>query len=57
MSINTQLIKLLTKVTEWYVFSKITTFEILSAMLHFQNSIGKWPFLTVFGNHKSDKSD
>ena len=43
-----------TKVTQKYVFSKIATFETLSAMPHFQNSIGNLPFLSVFGNSKSD---
>ena len=37
-----------------YVFSKITTFETLSAVPHSQNSIGNWAFLTDFGNPKSD---
>ena len=46
MSINLQKIKLLTNVTQRYVFSKIT-FEILSAMPQSQNSIGNWPFLRV----------
>ena len=39
-SINTQKMKLLSKVTQRYVFSKIATFETLSAMPHSQNSIG-----------------
>ena len=38
MSINTQKMKLLPKVTQGYVFSKIT-FNTLSAMPHSQNSI------------------
>ena len=46
MSVNLQKIKLLTNVTQRYVFSKIT-FEILSAMPQSQNSIGNWPFLRV----------
>ena len=46
--------KLWPKVIQKYVFLKITTFETLSAMLHSQNSIGNRPFLTVFGNPKSD---
>ena len=46
MNINLQKIKLLTNVTQRYVFSKIT-FEILSAMPQSQNSIGNWPFLRV----------
>ena len=46
--------KLLSKVTRRYVFSKIATFETLSAMPHSQDSIGNWPFLIVFGNPKSD---
>ena len=54
MSINIQKMKVWPKVTQKYVFSKITTFETLSAMPHSQNSIGNWPFLTVFGNPKSD---
>ena len=37
-----------------YVFSKITTFETLSAVSHSQNSMGNWAFLTDFGNPKSD---
>ena len=53
MSINIQKMKLLPKVTRRYVFSKITTFETLSAMPHIPNSIGNLPFLTVFGNLKS----
>ena len=48
MSINIQ--KILPKVTQRYRFSKVT----LSAMPHYQNSIGKLSFLTVFGNPKSD---
>ena len=32
---------LLTNVTNWYVFSKLTTFKTLSAMPHCQNSIGR----------------
>ena len=40
MSINLQKMKLLTNVTQRYVFSKITTFETLSAMPQSQNSIG-----------------
>ena len=54
VSINIQKMKLLPKVTQKYVFSKIATFETLSAMPHFQNSIGNLPFLSVFGNSKSD---
>ena len=54
MSRNIQKMKLWPKVTQMYVFSKITTFETLSAMPCSQNSMGKWPFLTVFGNPKSD---
>ena len=54
MSINIQKMKLLPKVTQRYVFSKVTTFETLSVMPHSQNSIGKWSFLRVFGNPKSD---
>ena len=54
MSINTQKMNLLPKVTQKYVFSKITTFETLLAMPHFQNSIGNLLFLSVFGNSKSD---
>ena len=46
MSINLQKMKLLTNVTQRYVFSKIT-FETLSAMPQCQNSIGNWPFLRV----------
>ena len=53
MSINIQKTKLWPKVIQKYVFSKIT-FETLSAMPHSQNSIGNWPFLTIFGNPKSD---
>ena len=40
MSINLQKMKLLTNVTQRYVFSKIATFETLSAMPQSQNSIG-----------------
>ena len=40
VSINIQKMKLLPKVTQIYVFSKITTFETLPAMPHSQNSIG-----------------
>ena len=40
--------------TQRYVFSKITTFETLWDMSSSQNSIGNWPFLTIFGNPKSD---
>ena len=40
ISINIQKMKLLPKVTQRYLFSKITTFETLSAMSHPQNSIG-----------------
>ena len=47
MSINLQKMKLLTNVTQRYVFSKIATFETLSAMPQSQNSIGNWPFLRV----------
>ena len=47
MSINLQKMKLLTNVTQRYVFSKITTFETLLAMSQSQNSIGNWPFLRV----------
>ena len=54
VSINIQKMKLLPKVTQKYVFSKIATFETLSAMPHFQNSIGNLPFLSVFGNSISD---
>ena len=54
MSINIQKMKVWPKVTQKYVFSKITTFETLSAMLHSQNSNGNSPFLIVFRNHKSD---
>ena len=39
VSINIQKMELLTKVTQRYVFSKIT-YENLSAMPHSQNSIG-----------------
>ena len=39
-SINTQKMKLLSKVTQRHVLSKIATFETLSAMPHSQNSIG-----------------
>ena len=53
-SINTQKMKLLSKVTQRHVLSKIATFETLSAMPHSQNSIGNWPFLIVFRNPKSD---
>ena len=49
-----QKIKLLPKVTQRYIFSKVTSFETLSAMPHSQNSIGTCPFLTVFRNPKSD---
>ena len=41
MSINIQKMKLLPKVTQRYIFSKVTTFETLSVMPHSQNSIGK----------------
>ena len=41
MSINIQ------KIAQRYVFSKITTFKILSAMPHSRNSIGNLSFLTV----------
>ena len=54
MSINMKKMKLCPKVTQKYIFSKIATFETLSAMPHSQNSIGNWPFLTVFRNPKSD---
>ena len=54
MSINIQKMKFLPKVTQRYVFSKITTFETLPAMPHSQNSIGNWSLLTVFENPKSD---
>ena len=54
MSINIQKMKLLPKVTQRYIFSKVTTFEALSVMPHSRNSIGNWSFLTVFGNPKSD---
>ena len=54
MSINIQKTKLWPKVIQKYVFSKITTFETLSATPHSQNSTGNWPFLTIFGNPKSD---
>ena len=40
MSINIQKKKLLPKVTQRYVLSKITTLKTLSAMPHSQNSIG-----------------
>ena len=40
MSMNTQKMRLLPKVTQRYVFSKITTFETLSVMPQSQNSIG-----------------
>ena len=40
--------KLLAKTTQSYLF------ETLSSMPHFQNSIGNLPFLSVFGNSKSD---
>ena len=56
MSINIQKKKLLPKVTQRYVLSKITTLETLSAMPHSQNSIGNWPFLTAFGNPKFHKN-
>ena len=46
--------KPLPKVTQRYVFSKIATFDTLSAMPLSQSSIGNWPFLKVFGNPKSD---
>ena len=52
MSINIQKMKVLLKVAQKYVFSKITL--KLSTIPHSQNSIGYWPFLTVFGNPKSD---
>ena len=54
MSINIQEMKTLPKVTQRYVFSKVTTFKTLSAMPHSQNSLGNRPFLTFFGNHKLD---
>ena len=54
MNINIQKMKFLPKVTQRYVFSKITTFETLSAMSYFQNSIGNWPFLMIFRNPKSN---
>ena len=54
ISINIQKMKLLPKVTQRYLFSKITTFETLSAMSRPQNSIGNWPFLTAFRNPKFD---
>ena len=40
MSTNTQKMKLLPKVTQRYLLSKVTTFETLSVMPHSQNSIG-----------------
>ena len=40
ININIQKMKLLSKVTQRHMFSKITTFETLSAMPHSQNSIG-----------------
>ena len=46
--------KFLPKVTRRYAFSKLKTFETLSDMPHSQNFIGNGPFLTVFGNPKSD---
>ena len=52
MSINIQKMKVLPKVAQKYVFSKITLKS--STIPHSQNSIGYWPFLTVFGNPKSD---
>ena len=52
MSKNIQKMKLLPKVTQRYVSSKITTFENLQAMPHSQNSIANWLFLTVFENPK-----
>ena len=54
MSKNIQKMKLLPKVTQRYVSSKITTFENLQAMPHSQNSIANWLFLTVFENPKFD---
>ena len=54
VSINIQKTKLLPKMTRSYIFSKIITFETLSAMLNCQNSIGNLSFLTVFGKLKSD---
>ena len=48
VSINIQKMKLLAKTTQSYLF------ETLSSMPHFQNSIGNLPFLSVFGNSKSD---
>ena len=50
VTINIQKMELLPKVSQRYLFSKITTFETLSAMPHFQNSIGKLPFPSVFGD-------
>ena len=57
MSINLQKMKLLTNVTQRYVFSKIATFETLSAMPQSQNSIGNWPFLRaeIFNVTKTSK--
>ena len=40
--------KLLPKDTQRYASSKIATSETLSAMPQSQNSIGNWPFSTVF---------
>ena len=54
MSVNKQKMKFLPTVTQRYLFSKITTSETLSVMPYSQNSIGNWPFLTVFVNLKSD---
>ena len=47
VSINTQKMKLLPKVTQRYVFSKIT-FKTLSAMPHSQNSIFQLDMLLEF---------
>ena len=52
MSTNTQKMKLLPKVTQRYLLSKVTTFETLSVMP--QDSIGNWSFRAVFRNPKSD---
>ena len=54
ISINIEKLKLLPKVTQRYVCSKIKTFVNLLAMPHFQNYISNWPFLTVFRNSKSN---
>ena len=54
MSINMQKMKLLPKVTQRYIFSKITTFETSSALPNSENSIDNWPLLTISGNPTSD---